>query len=121
MRALTILLPTAALLGACQVTENPGNNSSTVTLSGEAAKNGTASALDSATKAINGAANKVDAVSNDASNVRSGLSNLTASAERLGKSVGGAADRAVDAADGKRVGGKSDRTSTATTTNTTNN
>jgi methyl-accepting chemotaxis protein len=116
MRAFIFVVPAAALLGACEVTENPNNNSSTVTLSGEAAKNGTASALDTASSAVDRAANKVNEVSNNASSVRTGLSNLSASASKLGQSVDHAADSLGNAVDGKhRVEITTDRTVTTTT------
>ena len=118
MRAIATLalLPVLAL-GACEVTSNPQNNSSTVTLSGDAAKNGTASALEGASQAIGGAANKINEVSNNASDVHTGLSNLTASASRLGQSVDHAADSLGNAVDGKhRVAETTDKTTTTTTT-----
>jgi methyl-accepting chemotaxis protein len=117
MRALIALFPAAALLGACQVTENPQNNSSTVTLSADAAKNGTASALDGAARAVDKASNKINDVSNNASEVHSGLSNLAASANKLGQSVDHAADSLGNAVDGKhRVEVTTDKTVTTTTT-----
>ena len=115
MRAI-IILPAVALLGACQVTENPNNNSSTVTISGDAAKNGTASALDGASNALDRASNKINDVSNNASEVHSGLSNLAASAGKLGASVDHAADSLGNAVDGKhRVEVITDKTVTTTT------
>lgn len=117
MRALIALLPGVALLGACQVTENPQNNTSTVTLSGDAAKNGTASALDGAATAVDKASNKINEVSNNAGEVHNGLSNLAASANKLGQSVDHAADSLGNAVDGKhRVEVTTDKTVTTTTT-----
>jgi hypothetical protein len=115
MRAI-IILPAVALLGACQVTENPNNNTSTVTISGDAAKNGTASALDGASNAIDSASNKINDVSNNTSNVRTGLSNLAASAGKLGASVDHAADSLGNAVDGKhRVEVTTEKTVTTNT------
>ena len=118
MRALLpLLLLPAMALGACEVTKDPQNNSSTVTLSGDAAKNGTASALDGASKAVDSAANKINDVSNNAGEVRTGLSNLTASANKLGQSVDHAADSLGNAVDGKhRVEVATDKTTTTTST-----
>jgi methyl-accepting chemotaxis protein len=108
MRALTILplCLTAGLLAACQVTNDAANNQSTVTVSGDAAKEGVASAVDATSNGIDKAANKINEVSNDSSEVRSGIGNLTASAKKLGQSVDHAADSLGDAADhaGDRVG-----------------
>ena len=115
MRAI-IILPAVALLGACQVTENPNNNTSTVTISGDAAKNGTASALDGASNALDRASSKINDVSNNAIDVHTGLSNLAASAGKLGQSVDHAADSLGNAVDGKhRVEVTTDKTVTTTT------
>ena len=114
MRALTIL--PLILLGACQVSNDPANNTSTVTVSGDAAKNGAASALDSASNAVDRASNKIDQVSNESSDIRSGLGNLAAGAEKLGKSVDHAADNLGNAVDGHhRVEVTTDKTTTTKT------
>ncbi|MCA1652908.1 MAG: hypothetical protein ABR588_12050 [Sphingomicrobium sp.] len=112
MRAFFALLPALAL-GACQVTNDPANNQSTVTVSGDAAKNGAASALDTASKAVDSASNKINQVSNNTSEVHSGLSNLAASAGKFGQSVDHAADSLGNAVDGKhRVEVTTDKTTT---------
>ena len=115
IRTLTIAALPFLALGACEVTKDPANNSSTITLSGDAAKNGTASALDGAANAVDKASAKINDVSNNAGQVRTGLSNLSASANKLGKSVDHAADSLGNAIDNKHV---EVTTSKTTTTNT---
>lgn len=112
MRALMIL--PLAVLGACQVTNDPQNNSSSVTLSGDAAKNGAASAFDTASEAVDSAANKVNQVSNDSGEVKSGLSNLAASAGKFGKSIDHAADNVGNAVDGQHVDVRTDKSTNST-------
>ncbi len=118
MRSLTLSLGIPlALLSACEVKKDAANDSSTITLSGDAAKNGTASALDGLSNTMDRAANKVDEVSNSASGVRTGLSNLSDSADKFGKSVGHAADSLGDAVDGKhKVEVKTEKNTTTTNT-----
>ena len=114
MRALAVL--PFALLAACSVTEDKANNQSTVTISGDAAKNGTASALNGISNTVDRAAGKIDAVSNNAGEIHGGLANLTASADKLGKSVEHAADSLGDAVDGKKhVEVTTEKTTTTTT------
>ena len=113
MRSLTLSLGVPlALLSACEVKKDAANDTSTITLSGDAARNGTASALDGLSNTVDRAADKVDEVGNSAGGLHTGLSNLSASAGKFGKSVDNAADRLGDAVDG----GKKVEVTTNTTT-----
>ena len=118
MRSFTLSLAVPlALLSACEVKQDAANDTSTITMSGDAAKNGTASALDGLSNTVDRAANKVNEVSNDASGLRTGLSNLSASADKFGQSVDNAASSLGDAVDGKR---RVEVTTNTTTTRTEN-
>ena len=68
MRALIILAP-ALLLGACQVTEDKANGSTTVAFNQDVAENAGATALNSVTEAAG-------AISNDAKEAGAAVGNM---------------------------------------------
>ena len=98
MRALAAL-PLLALLGACQVTKDENENSATVELSGDAAVNGTAAALNGISDAVDATANGVEDLGNQTGAVQNGVRDVAASANRLGGAVENSADKIGDAAD----------------------